>query len=79
VHGGVLLGKTGLKSKPIQPKYAAFFNSTSSTTFGYISFGFAAGSSASTFALTNAKLRAAAITAVIESFDITLFLPKYMS
>ncbi len=29
--------KSGLKSKPIQPKYAAFFNYNSSTTFGYIS------------------------------------------
>ena len=37
-HGGVLLGKKwSLRSNQIQPKYAAFFNSTSSTTFGYIS------------------------------------------
>jgi hypothetical protein len=36
LHGGVLLGNWVFEQTKFKPKYAAFFNS-SSTTFGYIS------------------------------------------
>src|SRR5882757_9254218 len=36
-HGGVLRGKIRSLNNQIQPKHAAFFNSSSNTTIGYIS------------------------------------------